>query len=276
MGRPWRITGNIALLAIGYIASVLSFAYVWYPCVPVEKSGGNFATAKKICVQLAPSLECPNSLLPILRPKEALIQLEEDSDWAYFASDNGPEMPECKASIWSTPGYGKNYCRPFVYTVRRNCIVGVKVARKIVTVKDPTTVKGTVRDFVAGRDVIGEDVVPRCPVAPTITLLSRSTATAGSAAFTLTVNGTGFIPSSVLNFNGSARTGAYVSATQLTTAIQASDIASEGASLVTVANPEPFGGVSGAAIFTVTAPVSAPTSTSLLPPTATVARRHSQ
>ena len=63
---------------------------------------------------------------------------------------------------------------------------------------------------------------------PAITTLLPTGTTAGSGAFTLTVNGTGFINGSVVNFNGSARATTYVSATQLTAAILAADIASAG------------------------------------------------
>jgi hypothetical protein len=40
---------------------------------------------------------------------------------------------------------------------------------------------------------------------PTITTISPTSATAGGASFTLTVNGTGFVSTSVVNFSGNAR-----------------------------------------------------------------------
>ena len=87
--------------------------------------------------------------------------------------------------------------------------------------------------------------------APAITSLSPSSATAGSGAFTLTVNGAGFVGSSVVNWNGSARTTTYVSATQLNAAINSADINSPGSVPVTVANPSPGGGLSSGASFTI-------------------------
>ena len=104
---------------------------------------------------------------------------------------------------------------------------------------------------------------------PTITTLSPSNATAGGNAFSLTVNGTGFLSGSVVNWNGSARTTTYVSAAQLTAAIVAADIASAGTSQVTVFNPAPGGGTSTAAAFTINAPNPMPTITSLAPSSAT-------
>ena len=64
--------------------------------------------------------------------------------------------------------------------------------------------------------------------APTATSLSPTSATAGGAAFTLTVNGTGFVSTSVVKFNGAAKTTTFVNATQLTAAITAADIATAG------------------------------------------------
>ena len=73
--------------------------------------------------------------------------------------------------------------------------------------------------------------------APTETSLSPTSATAGGAAFTLTVNGTGFVSTSVVKFNGATKTTTFVSATQLTAAITAADIATAGTASVTVTNP---------------------------------------
>jgi len=72
---------------------------------------------------------------------------------------------------------------------------------------------------------------------PVITSISPNTKQAGSAQFTLTVNGTNFVSASVVNFNGNARTTTYVSGTQLTATILAADIASPGTYPVTVFNP---------------------------------------
>jgi len=83
----------------------------------------------------------------------------------------------------------------------------------------------------------------------TITSLSPSTAAAGGQAFTLTVNGSGFATGAVVKWNGIARTTAFVSATKLTAAILASDIATAGAYPVTVTSG---GTTSNAVNFTVT------------------------
>jgi hypothetical protein len=93
-------------------------------------------------------------------------------------------------------------------------------------------------------------------LAPTLTSISPSFAVAGGATLTLTVTGTKFVSSSVVNWNGSPRTTTFVSATQLTAAINAADIASGGTGTVTVTNPPPGGGTSSAATLTIVSPGS--------------------
>jgi hypothetical protein len=88
---------------------------------------------------------------------------------------------------------------------------------------------------------------------PAITGLQPSSANAGSAAFTLTVNGTGFVPTSTVTFNGTSRATSFVSATQLTAAITAADVSAVGSASVSVTNPAPGGGAAMAASFAITA-----------------------
>jgi hypothetical protein len=97
---------------------------------------------------------------------------------------------------------------------------------------------------------------------PTVTSISPTSATAGGAAFTLTVNGSGFITTSVVKWNGAARTTTFSSSTRLTAAISAADIATAGTIRVTVTNPGPGGGTSASKTFTINNPVPAISSTS--------------
>ena len=97
-----------------------------------------------------------------------------------------------------------------------------------------------VRKFIYPEPVASLDPV-RNPM-PTITNLSPAVANAGGAAFTLTVNGSGFVSNSTVRWNGSDRTTTFVSSTQLTAAISAADIAVAGTAKVTVFNPSPGGG----------------------------------
>ena len=88
--------------------------------------------------------------------------------------------------------------------------------------------------------------------APTLTSTLPNSVPAGTQAFTLIVNGTGFFSGSVVNWNGSPRTTTLVNDKQLTAAITAADVAAAGAVAVTVSNPAPGGGTSKISRFTIT------------------------
>jgi uncharacterized protein (TIGR03437 family) len=98
---------------------------------------------------------------------------------------------------------------------------------------------------------------------PAVSFLSPSTIVGGSA-ITLTVNGSGFYASSVVQWNGANRPTSFVSSSQLTAAIPATDTAAPGTAKVTVTSPPPGGGTSNAVNITITAN-SAPVVSSLVP-----------
>jgi hypothetical protein len=101
---------------------------------------------------------------------------------------------------------------------------------------------------------------------PTTTGLSPASVVAGAPGLTLTVTGTNFSTGSVVRWNGTDRATTFVSATQLTATIPATDVALAGTPRVTVFNPGPGGGISNAQTFTILNPV--PTITRLSPPSA--------
>ena len=103
---------------------------------------------------------------------------------------------------------------------------------------------------------------------PSLASISPSTAAAGGAAFTLTVSGSNFVNGSVVQVNGSSRSTAFVSGTQLSASIPASDLASAGTLSITVVNPAPGGGASAALPLVVNNP--APSLTSISPTSAVV------
>lgn len=72
---------------------------------------------------------------------------------------------------------------------------------------------------------------------PAIAQLAPASMNAGSAGFTLTVNGSKFNANAMVNWGGAAQTTAYVSGSQLSVAIPASAIAAAGTVSVTVTNP---------------------------------------
>ena len=79
--------------------------------------------------------------------------------------------------------------------------------------------------------------------------LVPSSVAPGGSAFTLTVNGTGFVSGASVHFNGTALTTTFVSGSQLTASVPAASVASAGTASITVANPSPGGGLSNVAYF---------------------------
>ena len=89
---------------------------------------------------------------------------------------------------------------------------------------------------------------------PTLSSISPSIAVAGGASFTLTLTGTNFVSSSVVQWSGQANLiPSAQTATQLTVTVPASYIAAIGAPGITVFNPSPGGGASGNQTFTIVA-----------------------
>jgi len=95
---------------------------------------------------------------------------------------------------------------------------------------------------------------PQSNPAPAISSLSPASANMSGPSFTLTVNGTNFISTSQVQWNGSNRSTTYVSASEVTASITAADIAVAGKANVTVVNPAPGGGTSSATVFTTNNP----------------------
>jgi hypothetical protein len=134
-----------------------------------------------------------------------------------------------------------------------------------VTVFNPAPGGGTsnAQTFTIDPQVISNPV-------PTVGTLSPNTANQGGAGFTLTVNGTNFASSALVRWNGSNRATTFVSPTQLTATIAASDIATAGNVTVTVFNPAPGGGTSNNSTFSIVVPNNpAPVATSLAPSSGT-------
>jgi trimeric autotransporter adhesin len=90
--------------------------------------------------------------------------------------------------------------------------------------------------------------------APTIASLEPSTIFAGVTSPVVAVNGTGFVPTTVIQVGGSARTSTYISSTQVNVTLSASDVASAGSLSLTAVNASPGGGTSTASMLAVNNP----------------------
>jgi hypothetical protein len=110
-----------------------------------------------------------------------------------------------------------------------------------------------------------DDGVANNPV-PVLASIAPTSAVAGSAMFTLTVNGNGFVAGSVVRWNGSTRSTTFASVSQLTAFITAADIVTAGTAAVAVFTPAPGGGTSSGQTFTIAAaPNPLPVLTSTAP-----------
>ena len=88
--------------------------------------------------------------------------------------------------------------------------------------------------------------------APVVTSLTPSTVGPASPP-KIVINGTGFVPTSVMQLNGSARQTSFVSSTQLSLTLTAADLQTPGSDAITAVNTAPGGGTSKAVQLTVSA-----------------------
>jgi hypothetical protein len=79
---------------------------------------------------------------------------------------------------------------------------------------------------------------------PSLISIAPTTVTAGQAGFTLSVNGSGYLAASSVLWNGAAVSTTFVSGSDLTASIPASDVATAGVAHIQVSDPSPGGGMS--------------------------------
>jgi len=102
---------------------------------------------------------------------------------------------------------------------------------------------------------------------PQLSSLNPSSVTVGSGDLLLTLKGSGYVAASQVALNGVALTTTWVSTTQLTVLVPASQLANTGALSFAVTNPAPGGGTSATATLSVDNPV--PTLSSISPSSVT-------
>ncbi len=86
---------------------------------------------------------------------------------------------------------------------------------------------------------------------PAISSVSPTELASGSAGQTLTIAGSGFMPSSTVTYNGTFHAATYGTSTNLSIQLLAADLATIGSYPVIVSNPAPGGGPSGGVNFDV-------------------------
>ncbi len=109
-------------------------------------------------------------------------------------------------------------------------------------------------------------VTPVTSPVPSITSVQPTAAKAAGTTFAVTVNGTNFVPTSVVTWNGNNRPTTFVSNDEVQGTIYSTDIQSPGTANLAVLNPAPGGGLSNTVAFPVNNPL--PTIYSISPLTA--------
>ena len=89
---------------------------------------------------------------------------------------------------------------------------------------------------------------------PTIASVSPTIEIVGATSSVVTVTGSGFVSTTAIDVNGSARSTSYTSATQVSVSLTASDLSAAGTLSLTAANPTPGGGTSTAVSVAVNNP----------------------
>ena len=103
---------------------------------------------------------------------------------------------------------------------------------------------------------------------PVLTSLSPNRGIVDITCLVVTANGSGFVTTSVLRWNGADRPTTYVSASQLKATLSANNLATMSTGQATVFSPSPGGGTSAALPFTIgAAPVLTVSATSVAPGT---------
>jgi len=106
--------------------------------------------------------------------------------------------------------------------------------------------------------------------APAITSVSPTSEPTGATSPNITVTGTGFVPTTVINVNGAARTTTFTSSTQVSVTLRAADVSAAGSLSLTAVNSKPSGGTSAPATLTISAPNPIPTISAINPTTEVV------
>ncbi len=128
------------------------------------------------------------------------------------------------------------------------CLVGIPVLRRRRAVLPALGLVAVLLTLISCGG--GGSPVVNNPV-PSITALAPTQQAAGSTSQALTVTGSGFINASTLTYNGAPHSASFVSGSQLSVTLTASDMAATGTYPVVVTNPAPGGGASGSMDFDV-------------------------
>lgn len=164
---------------------------------------------------------------------------------AFTLTVNGTNFIASSVIKWNGTSLTTSFVNGLQLTATVSAALVTTAGTVPVTVVTPAPGGGTTNTLTFTINAVGNNPVP------TLVSITPTSATAGAAGFTLTANGSNFINTSTIKWNGTALTTTYISGTQLTAPISAALIATAGSASVTVFNTTPGGGTSGAVTFTI-------------------------
>jgi hypothetical protein len=220
-GDSGHLNGQVAANLIASAASV---------SVTVQNPGG--ATSNAVTFTVSATTLTMTSL----SPNSASM-----GGAAFTLTVNGTGFASGATVLWNSTALTTNFVSSTQLTASVTAALIASVANVSVSVQNPGGATSNALPFTVSAQVL----------TLAITSLSPSSAAAGGAGFTLTVNGSGFVSGAVVQWNGTALTTTFVSATQLTATVSTSLIASPGNASVAVINPNMA--ASNAVIFSITA-----------------------
>jgi subtilisin len=198
--------------------------------------GGGMSTAYPVTVDPPPSLAVSTTAASSGAPVTVTLEhgFGNPADWLALASTSSSNIQYLK---WTYVGAGVT---TRTWTVTMPSTAGAYEFRLFLN-------NGFTRAATSPAIAVS---TPPNPV-PAISSLSPASGIAGGQGFALTVNGSGFVSSSVVRWNGADRPTTFVNSTQLRASIAAADVAVVGSALVTVFSPAPGGGLSGSQSFAI-------------------------
>jgi hypothetical protein len=199
-----------------------------------------------------------NPLLPTITSLSPVSPTPNSA--AFGMTINGANFTPASTASWAATPLATVYVSPaqLAVTIPSNLVATAGTARITVS-----TAAGAASVTVTTTGGASPEVALAVTAPPTISSLSPASATAGGAAFTLTVNGANFLPgagATAVRWDGGELTTTYISSTQVTAAVPARLIGSASTVNISIVT---LGGTSASLPFTINP--ATPTITSLTP-----------
>ena len=236
-------SGFLAGSTVQWNGSPLSSTYVTGNLLTAPVAGALITTQGSASVTvLNPGGVTSNALtFTITPPTPSLLSLSPNSATAggpaFILTVNGFGFLTTSTVQWNGSQLSTNYLSANVLTSSVSSSLIASQNTAVVTVVNPGGVTSNALNFTIN------------PATPTLSNLSPNSETAGGPPFTLTVNGSGFLTGSNVQWNGSPLSTTYASGSQLTASVPGALITSQGTAGITVANPA--GATSNSLTFTI-------------------------